>query len=177
MIINVTMPDKSSKPIKLSTYNGRIFISLVDIVSNSTIKEIDVLNDDDDDNMKLISIIGEDNFAMLYTENIPIPAPYISQEGLKKLIDYPEIEEYLIKMNLSKIDEFITKNKKRIADMLYNEDYKLKINNKNISNQKVIINDKSYNDKMKEINHHIKEAKKHMDLAIKLQEELIKGDY
>lgn len=172
MIINVTVPSGALKPIRLSVYNGRIFICFVDIVESSSIKDI-VL--DDDTNMKLITMIGEDNFTMIYP-NIPVPLPYISREGLKKLIDYPEIEEYLIKMNLSKIDEFITKNKKRISEMLYDEEYKLKIN-KNISNQKVIINDKSYNDKMKEINHHIKEAKKHMDLAIKLQEELIKGEY
>lgn len=172
MIINVTVPNGALKPIRLSAYNGRIFICFVDIVESSSIKDI-VL--DDDTNMKLITVVGEDNFTMIYPD-IPVPLPYISREGLKKLIDYPEIEEYLIKMNLSKIDEFITKNKKRIAEMLYDEEYKLKIN-KNISNQKVIINDKSYNDKMKEINHHIKEAKKHMDLAIKLQEELIKGEY
>ena len=174
MIINVTMPNKVLRPIRLSAYNGRIFISFVDIVSNSTIKEINVLNDDD--NMKLISIIGEDNFAMIYTENIPIPAPYISREGLKKLIDYPEIDDYLIKMDLSKIDEYITKNKKKIIDILYSEEYKLKIK-KNISNEKVVINNAVYNDKMKEINHHIKEAKKHMDIVLKLQEELIEGGY
>ena len=173
MIINVTMPDKSSKPIRLSSYSGRIFISFVDIVSNSTIKEINVLNDDD--NMKLISVIGEDNFAMLYPENIPIPAPYISREGLKKLIDYPELDEYLIKMDLSKIDEYITKNKNKIIDILYSEEYKLKI--KKNTSEKVVINNSAYNDKMKEINHHIKEAKKHMDIVLKLQEELIKGDY
>lgn len=173
MIINVTMPDKSSKPIRLSSYNGRIFISFVDIVSNSTIKEINVLNDDD--NMKLISIIGEDNFAMIYTENIPIPAPYVSREGLKKLIDYPELDEYLIKMDLSKIDEYITKNKNKIIDILYSEEYKLNI--KKNTSEKVVINNTAYNDKMKAINHHIKEAKKHMDIVLKLQEELIKGDY
>lgn len=173
MIINVSIGDRALKPIRLSAYNGRIFISLVDVVNNSTIKEINVLNDDD--NMKLISIIGEDNFAMLYTENISIPAPYISRGGLKKLIDYPELDEYLIKMDLSKIDEFITKNKKRIIEILYSEEYKLNI--KKNTSEKVVINNVAYNEKMNKINYHIKEAKKHMDLVLKLQEELIKGDY
>lgn len=173
MIINVTMPDKSSKPIRLSSYNGRIFISFVDIVSNSTIKEINVLNDDD--NMKLISIIGEDNFAMLYTENIPIPSPYISRGGLKKLIDYPELDEHLIKMDLSKIDEYITENKKKIIEILYSEEYKLNI--KKNTSEKLVINNSTYNEKMNKINYHIKEAKKHMDIVLKLQEELIKGEY
>ena len=174
MIIHVTMPNKALRPIRLSSYNGRIFISFEDIVANSTIKEINVLNDDD--NMKLITIIGEDNFAMLYIENTSVPAPYISRGGLKKLINYPEIDEYLIKMDLSKIDEFITKNKNKIIEILYNEEYKLKVNKNALSNGKVVINNTAYNEKMKEINHHIKEAKKHMDIVLKIQEELTKGE-
>lgn len=171
MIINVTTPNGALKPIRLSVYNGRIFICFVDVVESSSIKDI-VL--DDDTNIKLITMIGEDNFTMIYPD-VPVQLPHISREGLKKLIDYPELDEYLIKMDLSKIDEFITKNKKRIIEILYSEEYKLNI--KKNTSEKLVINNSTYNEKMNKINYHIKEAKKHMDLAIKLQEELIKGEY
>lgn len=173
MIINVTMPDISLRPIRLSFNEGKIYICFVDIVESSSVKDIKVLNDDD--NKKLIDIIGEDNFAMLYFGGMPIPIPFISEKGLKKLIDYPEMEEYLIKMNLSKIDEFITNNKKIILNNLSSENCKIKIK-KNTLNEKIVINDESYNNKMKEINLHIKEIKKHLDIVLKLQEELIKGE-
>ena len=70
---------------------------------------------------------------------------------------------------------FYWKNKNKIIDILYSEEYKLNI--KKNTSEKVVINNTAYNDKMKAINHHIKEAKKHMDIVLKLQEELIKGDY
>ncbi len=176
MIINVSMSDNALIPIRLSFYNGGIYISLVDIIEASKMKDIDVLNDDDI--KKVISIIGEDNFTSLYTENIPnlpVLMPYISQEGLKKLIDYPEIEDCLVKKNLSKIDDFITKNKKRITDIIFSNEYKLKIQ-KNIYNEKVVYSSMTHNDKMKEVNRHIKEIKNHLDIVLKLQEELIKGE-
>lgn len=173
MIINVTTSNKVSRPIRLSSYNGRIYISLVDIVETSKVKDINALYDEDIE--KLSAIIGKDNFTSLYPINTPVPMPYISQEGLKKLIDYPEFNGCLNKSDLSKIDEFISKNKKIIVDSLYSEDYKLKIN-KNVFNEKLVVNNKSYDDKMKEINLHIKEIKKHLDIVLKLQEELIKGE-
>lgn len=174
MFINVTMPDRSSRPIRLSFNDGRIYICFIDIIESSSKKDINILTDDD--NEKVIEITGKDNFAMLYFGGMPIPVPFISHEGLNKLIDYSEIEDYLIKKNLSKIDEFITKNKKIIIDTLFREDYKMKIK-KNTSNEKAVINDTSYNDnKMKEINFHIKEIKKHLDIVLKLQEELMEGE-
>lgn len=131
----------------------------------------------DDDNEKLIDIVGKDDCAMLNILNIPVPMLYISQKGLKKLIDYPKIDDYLNKEDLSEIDEYITKNKKRIIDVLFSNEYKLKVNKNVLSNEKVVINNIAYNEKMNKINYHIKEAKKHMDIVLKLQEELIKGEY
>ena len=174
MIINVTTSNKVSRPIRLSSYNGRIYISLVDIIESSKTKDINALYDEDIE--KLSAIIGKDNLTSLYPVNTPIPIPYITQEGLKKLIDCPEINECLNKSDLSKIDEFITKNKKIIVDSLYSEDYKLKINKNVLSNEKIVVNNTSYDDKIKKINHHIKEIKKHLDIVLKLQEELIKGE-
>lgn len=173
MIINVTTSNKDSRPIRLSSYNGRIYISLVDIIESSKIKDINALYDEDIE--KLSAIIGKDNLTLLYPVNIPIPTPYISRKGLKKLIDCSEIDRCLNKSDLSKIDDFITKNKKIIVDSLYSEDYKLKIN-KNVFNEKLVVNNKSYDDKMKEINLHIKEIKKHLDIVLELQEELMKGE-
>lgn len=174
MIINVTMPEGgSSRPIRLSFNDGRIYICFIDIVESSSKKDTNILTDDD--NEKVIEIVGKDNFAMLYFGGMPIPVPFISQKGLNKLIDYSEMENYLIKNNLSKIDEFITKNKKIIIDILFSEDYKLKMK----KNVYVAINDTSYNNnnnKMKEINLHIKEIKKHLDIVLKLQEELMEGE-
>ena len=126
---------------------------------------------------KIINIAGKDDCAMLNILNIPVPMLYISQKGLKKLIDYPQIDDYLNKEDLSIIDEYITKNKKRILDTIFSNEYKIKVNKNALSNEKVVINNTTYNEKMNKINYHIKEAKKHMDLAIKLQEELIKGEY
>ena len=173
MIINVTTSNKDSKPIRLSFYDGKVYISLVDIIETSKVKDINALYDEDIE--KVSAIIGKDNLTSLYPVNTPIPIPYITQEGLKKLIDCSEIDGCLNKSDLSKIDDFITKNKKIIVDSLYSEDYKLKIN-KNVFNEKLVVNNKSYDDKMKEINLHIKEIKKHLDIVLKLQEELIKGE-
>lgn len=173
MIINVSTSNQGTRPIRLQFNDGSIYIALGDIIGASGVKNAMVL---DDDNEKIISIAGKDNFTMLYILNIPAPMAYISQKGLKKLIDYPKIDEYLNKEDLSIIDEYITKNKKRILDILSSNEYKLKMNKDSQSNTKVVINDTSYNEKMKEINHHIKEAKKHIDIVIKLQEELIKGE-
>ena len=174
MIIHVNTNNKGSRPIRLQFKDESIYISLGDIIGASNVKNVSILNDDD--NEKIIDIVGKDDFAMLHTLNIPVPLLYISQKGLKKLIDYPRIDDYLNKEDLSEIDEYITKNKKRILDILFSEGYKLKINENTLSNEKVVINDSAYNVKMKEINHHIKEAKKHMDIVLKLQEELIKGE-
>lgn len=173
MIINVTTSSKDSRPIRLSSYNERIYISLVDIIESSKTKDINGLYDDDIE--KLSAIIGKDNLTLIYPINTPVPMPYISRKGLKKLIDCSEINECLNKSDLSKIDDFVTKNKKIIVDSLYREDYKLKIN-KNVFNEKLVVNNKSYDDKIKEINLHIKEIKKHLDVVLKLQEELIKGE-
>ena len=175
MIIHVSTSSKGSKPIRLQFKDESIYIALGDIIGASNVKNVSISNDDD--NEKIIDIVGKDDFAMLNILNIPVPMLYISQKGLKKLIDYPKIDDYLNKEDLSIIDEYITKNKKRIIDVLFSNEYKLKVNKNVLSNEKVVINDENYNNKMKEINHHIKEAKKHMDLAIKLQEELIKGEY
>ena len=175
MIIHASTSNKGSRPIRLQFKNESIYIALGDIIGASNVKNVSLLNDDD--NEKIVDIVGKDDFAMLHILNIPVPMLYISQKGLKKLIDYPKIDDYLNKEDLSIIDEYITKNKKRIIDVLFSNEYKLKVNKNVLSNEKVVINDENYNNKMKEINHHIKEAKKHMDLAIKLQEELIKGDY
>lgn len=174
MIIHVSTSNKGSRPIRLQFKNESIYIALGDIIGASNVKNVSILNDDD--NEKIIGIVGKDDFAMLNILNIPVPMLYISQKGLKKLIDYPKIDDYLNKEDLSIIDEYITKNKKRILDTLFSNEYKLKINKDTLSNVKVVVNDTVYNDKMKEINRHIKEAKKHMDIVLKLQEELLKGE-
>ena len=175
MIIHVSTSNKGSRPIRLQFKNEIIYIALGDIIGASNVKNVSILNDDD--NEKIIDIVDKDDCAMLNILNIPVPMLYISQKGLKKLIDYPKIDDYLNKEDLSIIDEYITKNKKRILDVLFSNEYKLKVNKDTLSNEKVVINNTAYNDKMKEINHHIKEAKKHMDIVLKLQEELIKGEY
>lgn len=178
MIINVTTNNKDSRPIRLSSYNGKVYISLVDIIESSKVKDINALYDEDIE--KLSAIIGKDNLTSLYPVNTPIPMSYITQEGLKKLIDCPEINECLNKSDLSKIDEFITKNKKMIVDNLFNDNRKLKINKNELSNVKVVVNNTSYDDKIKKIkkiNHHIKEIKKHLDVVLKLQEELMEGEW
>lgn len=147
MIIHVSTSNKGSRPIRLQFKNESIYIALGDIIGASNVKNVSLLNDDD--NEKIIDIVGKDDFAMLHILNIPVPMLYISQKGLKKLIDYPKIDDYLNKEDLSIIDEYITKNKKRILDILFSNEYKLKINKNVVSNEKVVINDAIYNDKMK----------------------------
>lgn len=123
MIINVTTSNKDSRPIRLSSYNGRIYISLVDIIESSKIKDINALYDEDIE--KLSAIIGKDNLTLLYPVNIPIPTPYISRKGLKKLIEYPDLDEYFIKLDLARINDFITKDKKVILETLSNEEFNI----------------------------------------------------
>lgn len=183
MIINVTTTatNRLQKPIRLSLCKGKIFICLRDVVDMTALLDKFTLNDDNIE--KIVSIIGEENFELIYfTDNSnplyvkdTLGLGFISHKGLKKLIDYPEMDEYFIKVDLTRINDYITKCKKEILKTLssekYNIDMILKRNPAKKETRK-----KSDDDKIKEINHHINEMKKHLDIVIKLQEELLKGE-
>lgn len=180
MIINVTTTNQVQKPIRVSLCKGNIYLCLRDVIDMTAFKDKFVLSDDNIE--KIISIIGEENFELIYfTDNFnplyvkdTLGLEFISHKGLKKLIDYPEMDEYLIKIDLARINDYITTNKRMIETLTkerYNTNMALKRKPVKKETRK-----KSDDDKMKEINHHINEMKKHLDIVIKLQEELMKGE-
>ena len=181
MIIFVTIPNRMQKPIRVSMCKKEIYLCLRDVIDMTVFKDKFTLNDDNIE--KIVSIIGEENFELIYfTDNLnplyvkdTLGLEFISYKGLKKLIDYPEMDEYLIKADLARIDDYISKNREKMIPILFKEKYNIDMNLKRKTVKKET--EKEYeNDKMKEINHHIKEIKNHLEIVIKLQEELMKGE-
>lgn len=181
MIIFVTTTAEVQKPIRVSMCKKEIYLCLRDVIDMTSFKDKFVLNDDNIE--KIISIIVEENFELIYfTDNLnplyvkdSLGLEFISYKGLKKLIDYPEMDEYLIKKDLVKINDYITREREKMILILSKENYNIDMNLKRKPVKKE--SKKEYDDdKMKEINHHIKEIKKHLDIVIKLQEELMKGE-
>lgn len=130
MIIKVTTINQVQKTLRLSLCKGEIYMALKDVVDIAAFE--DRLRIDDGEIIKKIAIIiGEENFKLIYfTDNFnplyvkrSLYEPFISYNGLEKLIDYPELDDYLIKADLVRIDNFITKDKKVILETLSSEEF------------------------------------------------------
>lgn len=132
MIIKVTTINQVQKTLRLSLCKGEIYMSLKDVVNIAAFENRLKINDYDIVK-KIVLIIGEENFKLIYfTDNFnplyvkeSLYEPFISYNGLKKLIDYPEIGEYLIKLDLARINDFITKDKKVILETLSSEEFNI----------------------------------------------------
>ena len=130
MIVKVTTVNQVQKILRLSLCKGEIYMSLKDVVDIAAFE--DRLRINDGEIIKKIAIIvGEDNFKLIYfTDNFnplyvkrSLYEPFISYNGLEKLIDYPELDDYLIKLDLVRIDNFINKDKKVILETLSSEEF------------------------------------------------------
>ena len=147
MIIDITTVNQVQKPLRLSLCKGEIYMSLKDIVEIARIENRLRINDYDIEK-KIAIIVGEENFKLIYfTDNFNslyikdgLYTPFISQKGLQKLIDYPEMDEYLIKLDLSRINDYIIKYEKAILETIscekYNKDMYLVKNTKKKENNK-----------------------------------------
>lgn len=132
MIIKVTTVNQVQKSLRLSLCKGEIYMSLNDVVNIAALEDRLKINDNDTIK-KITSIIGEDNFKLIYfTDNFnplyikdSLYTPFISYNGLKKLIEYPDLDEYFIKLDLARINDFITKDKKVILETLSNEEFNI----------------------------------------------------
>lgn len=132
MIIKVTTVNQVQKSLRLSLCKGEIYMSLNDVVNIAALEDR-LKNNDNDTIKKITSIIGEDNFKLIYfTDNFnplyikdSLYTPFISYNGLKKLIEYPDLDEYFIKLDLARINDFITKDKKVILETLSNEEFNI----------------------------------------------------
>lgn len=132
MIIKVTTVNQVQKLLRLSLCKGEIYMSLKDVVDIAAFKDRLRINDGEIEKMIAI-IIGEENFKLIYfTDNFnslyvkrSLYEPFISYNGLRKLIDYPELDDYLIKLNLVRIDDFISKDKKVILETLSREEFNI----------------------------------------------------
>lgn len=146
MIVDITTVNQVQKPLRLSLCKGEIYMSLKDIVEIARFENRLRINDYDIDK-KIAIIVGEENFKLIYfTDNFNplyikdgLCTPFISQKGLQKLIDYPEMDEYLIKLDLSRINDYIIKYEKAILETIscekYNKDMYLVKNTKKGNNQ------------------------------------------
>lgn len=160
IIVDITTVNQGQKPLRLSLCKGEIYMSLKDVVEIAGFENRLRINDYDIIK-KIVIIIGEENFKLIYfTDNFNplyikdgLHTPFISQKGLQKLIDYPEMDEYLIKLDLDRINNYIIKYEKAILETLscekYNKDMHL------VQNIKKKENNKSYEiekeDKMNEL--------------------------
>lgn len=164
MIVHIST-NSSSMPMRITRHEGSIHIHLDDLVALSSSKA--KLKTSSENIEKIFDIVGEENFSKLEYGSMGIPLPYISYNGLKKLIDYPDIEDYLHKDDLDIIYDYITRNKSKIN----------KIMNDEIQTKEVLTKPKTenthLNDKLKEMEYHISIIKSHLDTVIKIQEELI----
>lgn len=132
MIIKVTTVNQVQKSLRLSLCKGEIYMSLNDVVNIAALEDRLKINDNDTIK-KITSIIGEDNFKLIYfTDNFnplyikdSLYTPFISYNGLKKLVEYPDLDEYFIKLDLARINDFITKDKKVILETLSNEEFNI----------------------------------------------------
>lgn len=132
MIVKVTTVNQVQKILRLSLCKGEIYMSLKDVVDIAAFEDR-LRIDDGEIEKKIAIIIGEENFKLIYfTDNFnplyvkrSLYEPFISYNGLEKLIDYPEIDEYMIKLNLARIDDFITKDKKVILETLSREEFNI----------------------------------------------------
>lgn len=132
MIIKVTTVNQVQKSLRLSLCKGEIYMSLNDVVNIAALEDRLKINDNDTIK-KITSIIGEDNFKLIYfTDNFnplyikdSLYTPFISYNGLKKVIEYPDLDEYFIKLDLARINDFITKDKKVILETLSNEEFNI----------------------------------------------------
>lgn len=132
MIIKATTVNQVQKSLRLSLCKGEIYMSLNDVINIAALEDRLKINDNDTIK-KITSIIGEDNFKLIYfTDNFnplyikdSLYTPFISYNGLKKLIEYPDLDEYFIKLDLARINDFITKDKKVILETLSNEEFNI----------------------------------------------------
>lgn len=152
-------------PMRLLRYKGTLYMFLDDVVALSSHNPRFTLSNENVE--RICNIVGEKNFNKLEYGSMKIPLPCISYNGLKELIDFPNIDKYLRKDDLVIIYECITKNKIKIDRGIDDE----------VQENKVTAEDKieySYlRDKIREMEHHINEIKRHLDTVLKIQDELI----
>ena len=162
--------NSNSIPMRLTRHKGSMYMYLDDVISLSSSKA--KLRPSTENIEKVYDIVGEENFSKLEYGSMRIPLPCISYNGLKKLIDYSDIEDYLHKDDLVIIYDYITKFKRNINKAL----------NAELQNEKMTVVTKNeitntyLNDKLREMEHHINIIKSHLDTVIKIQEELINNN-
>lgn len=158
MIIDITTVNQVQKPLRLSMCKGEIYMSLKDIIEIARFENRLRINDYDIEK-KMAIIVGEENFKLIYfTDNFNplcikdgLFTPFISHKGLQRLIEYPEMDEYLIKIDLARINDFINIYKKVILETLSSEKY-----NKDMyavqSPKKIVINNSYEKEKENKMN-------------------------
>lgn len=160
----------NSIPMRLNRHKGAMYMCLDDVISLTSSKT--KLKPSTENIEKIHDIVGEENFSELEYGSVRTPLPSISYDGLNKLIDCPDIEDYLNKDDLVIIYDYITKYKRNINKALNTE----------LQNEKMTVatkneNTNTYlNDKLREMEHHINIIKSHLDTVIKIQEELINNN-
>ena len=145
MIIDITTVNQVQKPLRLSLCEGENYMSLKDIIEIASFENRLRINDYDIEK-KMAIIVGEENFKLIYfTDNFNplyikdgLFTPFISHKGLQKLIEYPEMDEYLIKIDLARINNYINKYEKAVLETIscekYNKDMYLVKNTKKKEN-------------------------------------------
>ena len=164
MIVHITT-NNNAIPMRLTRHEGILYMCLDDVISLSSSNSKFKLSSKNIE--EIYDIVGEKEFSKLEYGSMPNPLMCISYNGLKKLIDYPGIEEYIQKDDLVIIYDYITRNKSKINKFISDESQKEEVTIKNKTENTFL------NDKLREMEHHINIIKSHLDTVIKIQEELI----